>query len=328
MSAYADQWAFLTSIEKMNENKLNAAIQNAVQRDELLPVTYNNAETEDEETPWQRKTTALPIIAEPIPQKVEVVLADQLYVNHTGLPPALRNRILRLASFANPEFYQKQRMRLSTWNIPRILHCYDFSQKYIGLPVGCLDRLMEILEHYHIKPELQDKQNYGNSIDVNFLGELRNEQKEAFQKLMENQTGILSASTAFGKTVVALKVIAERKVNTVILVHRKLFVDQWAERISQFLGIPKSDIGYYSGTKKKRTGIIDIAMMQSIIKKDAVENWISEYGQIIVDECHHVSAASFEKIVRRCPAHYRLGLSATIIRQDGQHPIVLIFAKP
>jgi superfamily II DNA or RNA helicase len=118
--------------------------------------------------------------------------------------------------------------------------------------------------------------------------------------------------------------IAERKVNTVILVHRKLLADQWSERITQFLGIPKKDIGCYSGTKKKRTGVIDIAVMQSVVKKDKVEDWITEYGQIIVDECHHISASSFERIVRKCPAYYRLGLSATVIRKDGQHPIVLM----
>jgi superfamily II DNA or RNA helicase len=171
---------------------------------------------------------------------------------------------------------------------------------------------------------LQNKQNHGQSIDIRFVGDLRDDQKEASQKLFAKQNGILSASTAFGKTVVALWMIAERKVNTLILVHRKLLADQWADRINQFLGISKKDIGYYSGTKKKRTGIIDIAVMQSIVKKDKVEDWVAEFGQIIVDECHHISAASFERIIRKCPAYYRLGLSATVIRKDGQHPIVMM----
>jgi len=324
MSPYADQWAFLASINRLSENKLNTLIQNATQRNELLPVNYDSTEIEDETKPWQKKSTVLPAITEPIPQEVEIKLVDQLYINHTGLPPILRNRILRLASFANPEFYQAQRMRLPTWNKPHILYCYDFSTKYIGLPVGCLDGLMAILEHYHIKPILSNEQNRGKHIDVQFFGELREKQKEAFQKLMENQTGILSASTAFGKTVVALRLIAERKVNTIILVHRKLLADQWVERIHNFLGIPKKDIGYYSGTKKKLTGIIDIAVMQSVVKRNKVEDWISDYGQIIVDECHHISASSFERIVRNCKAYYRLGLSATVIRKDGQHPIVLM----
>jgi superfamily II DNA or RNA helicase len=324
MTPYTDQWAFLASIKRVDESKLDYIIQNAAKHDELLPVVYDPVEIDDEVKPWQKKPTILPDITEPIPQKVEIVLADQLYVNHTGLPPVLRNRILRLASFANPEFYQAQKMRLPTWNKPHILYCYEFFPEYIGLPIGCFDGLLAIFEHYKIKPELQNKQNHGREIDVRFVGELRDDQKEAFQKLMANQTGILSASTAFGKTVVALQMIAEREVNTLILVHRKLLADQWAERINQFLGIPKKDIGYYSGVKKRRTGIIDIAVMQSIVKKDKIEDWVAEYGQIIVDECHHISATSFEQIIRKCPAYYRLGLSATVIRKDGQHPIVLM----
>jgi len=324
MTPYIDQWAFLVSIKRLDENKLDYIIQNAVQHNELLPVVYDPIDVDDESKPWQKRQTVLPNITEPLPQKVEIILAEQLYVNHTGLPPVLRNRILRLASFANPEFYQAQKMRLPTWNKPHILYCYEFFPEYIGLPVGCLDGLLAILEHYQITPELQNKQNHGQSIDVRFTGELRDDQKEAFQKLMINQTGILSAATAFGKTVVALKMIAERKVNTLILVHRKLLADQWVERINQFLGIPKKDIGYYSGTKKKRTGIIDIAVMQSIVKKDKIEDWVAEYGQVIIDECHHISAASFERIIRKCPAYYRLGLSATVVRKDGQHPIVMM----
>jgi len=324
MTPYVDQWTFLASIKRLDENRLDYVIQNAVIHDELLPVVYDPVEADNESKPWQKKTTVLPKINEPIPQKVEIILAEQLYVNHTGLPPVLRNRILRLASFANPEFYLAQKMRLPTWNKPHILYCYEFFSEHIGLPIGCLDGLLAILEYYQITPELQNKQNHGQSIDVQFTGELRDDQKEAFQKLMTNRIGILSAATAFGKTVVALKMIAERRVNTLILVHRKLLADQWVERINQFLGIPKKDIGYYSGTKKKRTGIIDIAVMQSIVRKDKVEDWITEYGHVIVDECHHISAASFERIIRKCPAYYRLGLSATIIRKDGQHPIVLM----
>jgi superfamily II DNA or RNA helicase len=236
----------------------------------------------------------------------------------------LRNRILRLACFSNPEFYRAQKMRLPTWNKPRILCCYEYFPEYIGLPVGCLDGLKEILGHYHIKPEIQDKQNYGAPAAFEFQGELREDQKKAVEKILAHTTGILSASTAFGKTIAALWILSQRKTNTLILVHRKQLLDQWAERINQFLGIPKNEIGCFSGSKKKRTGIIDIAVMQSVVKKDAVVDWIKDYGQIIVDECHHISASSFERVIRKCPAHYRLGLSATVVRKDGQHPIVLM----
>jgi hypothetical protein len=312
MIPHSDQWQFLGSIRRVDENIMNTLIQTAAQKNELLPVVYEPVETEDDSKPWRKKPDVLPEITEPLPRTVEVVLADQLYVSHTGLPAVLRNRILRLASFANPEFYMAQKMRLPTWNKPRILCCYEFFPEYIGLPAGCLDSLLNILEYYHIKPELRDKQNHGNKVDFNFTGELLDEQREALPKLLEYPSGILSAAAAFGKTVVALRVMAERKVNTLILVHRRQLADQWVDRISRFLGIPPKEIGYYGGSRKKRTGVVDIALMQSLVKKDTVADWISDYGQVIVDECHHVSAASFERIIRKCPAYYRLGLSATV----------------
>ena len=239
MLPHNDQWAFLASTERMNENQLDMLNKNAVQRNELLPVFYGDAEIEEEVKPWQRVSAVLPVISEPLPQKIEIVLADQLYVDHTGLPPILRNRILRLASFANPEFYRAQKMRLPTWNKPHILCCYEFLPQYIGLPVGCLDGLLEILKHYNIKPVVSDKQNYGQPIDVQFFGELREDQKEAGKKILAHQSGILSASTAFGKTVLALWLIAERKVNTLILVHRKILADQWAERTKVIIATGK-----------------------------------------------------------------------------------------
>jgi superfamily II DNA or RNA helicase len=325
--------------KKLGEEKLDSLIRAAAERRELLPVAWQSEnffehnETGDEDKPWKKQVEALPIITEQLPSTVEVVISDQIYVNHTGLPPILRNRLLRLASFSNPEFYRAQAMRLPTWNKPRILCCYEFFPKYIGLPVGCFDGLKTILTHYSITPQIQDEQNHGSPVNFEFLGELRDDQKKAAETLLADSTGILSASTAFGKTIVALWLMAERKVNTIILVHRKQLMDQWVERISQFLGIPKKEIGCIGGGKKNRTGIIDIAVMQSVGKKNKpnqglVEEWIKDYGQVIVDECHHVSASSFERIIRNCPAHYRLGLSATVIRKDGQHPIVFMNLGP
>jgi superfamily II DNA or RNA helicase len=339
LAPYPDQWAYLSSVKKVDEKKLDSLIRGAAERRELLPVawqsdnTFEHGETEDEDKPWQRKAESLPLIAEQLPSAVEVVISDQIYVNHTGLPPVLRNRLLRLASFSNPEFYRTQAMRLPTWNKPRILCCYEFFPKYIGLPVGCFDSIKTILEYYSITPQITDEQNHGRRTSLEFHGELRDEQKKAAEAILANPDGILSASTAFGKTVIALWVVAERKVNTVILVHRKQLMDQWTQRISRFLGIPKKEIGCVGGGKKNRTGIIDIAMMQSVGKRNKsnqgfVEDWIKDYGQVIVDECHHISASSFERIVRNCPAYYRLGLSATVIRKDGQHPIVFMNFGP
>jgi superfamily II DNA or RNA helicase len=161
-------------------------------------------------------------------------------------------------------------MRLPTWNKPRILYCYEFFPEYIGLPIGCLEGLKDILGFYHITPQIQDKQNHGTPIDVCFQGELYAEQKEAAEAIASSPVGILSASAAFGKTVTALWLIARRGVNTLILVHRKQLMDQWAERIQQFLTIPRAEIGCFSGAKKKRFGKIDIAVMQSLGRRNAI----------------------------------------------------------
>ncbi|AEF80282.1 TOTE conflict system archaeo-eukaryotic primase domain-containing protein [Leadbettera azotonutricia] len=330
MVPYLDQWQYLASIKRIDEETIDAIIQTALERNELLPVSFNPLEIDSEDKPWQRKPGSLqfpytlPAIMDPLPSVIDVIISDQIYINHTGLPPILRNRILRLASFSNPEFYRAQAMRLPTWNKPRILYCYEFFPEYIGLPIGCLSELTKIFDFYHITPQFQDKQNHGTPINVSFQGELYAEQKAAADAMAINPTGILSASTAFGKTVIALWLIVHRKVNTLILVHRKQLLDQWVERIQQFLNIPKTEIGCFSGAKKKRTGIIDIAVMQSISKKGNVADWVKDYGQIIVDECHHISASSFESIIRKCPAYYRLGLSATVTRKDGQQPIVIM----
>ena len=323
---YEDQWMFLSSIQKISRIQIEEYVSKSQIIHEILPVIYDQTE---QYLPWLRKSgNAYPMIDSPLPSSVDIVLSNQIYLDSTGLPPILRNRILRLASFSNPEFYQAQAMRLPTWNKPRILYCYEQQGTYIALPIGCLDELEDLLNHYKIKIILQEKRTKGKAIEVSFIGNLLEEQKKAANALLKQNTGVLSATTAFGKTVLALWLICQRKVNTLVLVHRKQLMDQWMERASQFLNISKTDIGCYGGGKKKRTGILDIAVIQSVSRKGIVEEWLQDYGQIIVDECHHISAFSFEQASRQSPAYYKLGLSATLTRKDGQHPIIFMNLGP
>jgi hypothetical protein len=182
----------------LDENTLDGIVQTAAARNELLPVAFDSSETEGEK-PWKQKTKTLPVIVEPLPQTVEVVMADQIYINHWGLLPVLRNRILRLACFSNPEFYRAQKMRLSTWNKPRILCCHEYFPEYIALPIGCLDGLQEILSHYHIKPKIQDKQNYGRPAAFEFHGELRENQQKAVEKLLPHAAASFPRRPLLGK---------------------------------------------------------------------------------------------------------------------------------
>ncbi len=329
LQPYADQWAYLASIQKMGREAVERMVQGAQMRHEVLPVAHGEPTDDSDAEPWKIKPEArFPVIQSALPQKIDVVLSNQIFIDSSGLPAVLRNRILRLASFSNPEFYQAQAMRLPTWGKARILYLYEQFPRHIAIPIGCLDALQELLEHYKIQSVTKDERNPGTKLDVAFAGTLYPEQLAAATALAAHPNGILSATTAFGKTVVALWLIAERKVNTLILVHRTQLLDQWVERISQFLGVPKKSIGRIGGGRKKRIGTIDVALIQSVSRQGKVEDWVKEYGQVIVDECHHISAFSFEQSIRSSSALYKVGLSATLTRKDGQHPIVLMNLGP
>jgi superfamily II DNA or RNA helicase len=238
------------------------------------------------------------------------------------------NRLVRLAAFQNPEFYKAQAMRLSTFGKPRIIGCAEDFSSHVGLPRGCLDDALELIKAHNIKPELADERFGGVSINVTFEGELRPQQQEAAQHFFAHDYGILSAPTAFGKTVIAAWLIARRKVNTLVLVHRRQLMDQWRERLALFLGMQLEDIGQVSGGKKRITGSIDIGLMQSLNRKGEVKDMVAGYGQIIVDECHHIPAFTFEQVLKQVKAKYIVGLTATPIRKDGHHPIIVMQCGP
>ena len=161
-----------------------------------------------------------------------------------------------------------------------------------------------------------------------FHGELRPEQEAAARAMLAHDTGVLSATTAFGKTVVAAWLIAQRGVNTLVLVHRRQLLEQWVERLSAFLGLPPKAIGRIGGGRRKPTGSLDVAVIQSLVRKGVVKDCVAEYGHLIVDECHHLSAQSFEQVVRRAKAKFVTGLSATVTRKDGHHPIIFMQCGP
>ena len=181
--------------------------------------------------------------------------------------------------------------------------------------------LFELLHSLGIKTEVIDERFAEVPINAKFIGELRPEQQVAADALLGHDTGVLAASTAFGKTVVAAYLIAKRSVNTLIMVHLKELLYQWIARLNTFLDVSVDDIGQFGGGKRKPTGIIDVATIQSLGRKGVVDDIVAKYGYLIVDECHHISARSFEIVARQCKAKYVTGLSATVTRKDGHHPI-------
>jgi superfamily II DNA or RNA helicase len=174
----------------------------------------------------------------------------------------------------------------------------------------------------------RDERNTGQTVEASFLGELTTEQETAVAALLQHETGVLAATTGFGKTVVAAAMVAARKANTLILVHRRQLMEQWAARLQSFLNLPKASIGRIGGGVRKPTGVIDIAMIQSLVHDGVVDDLVAGYGHLVVDECHHLSAVSFEKVARRAKAKFVLGLSATVARKDGHHPIIFMQCGP
>lgn len=335
--AYEKQWNYLLEIKRISEVAVDAILAKHETASELGELS-----TTSESKPWET----------PSPQKIAhndfpinpiLIRSNMLYIPLQGFSAKAVNHLKRIASFKNPEFYARQGMRLSTYNIPRIISCADMEEDYIALPRGCEDAVITLLESNKVAYRMEDKTNQGENIDVEFKGELREEQRAAIASLTVYNNGILNATTAFGKTVTAIGLIAERKVNTLILVHTKALLDQWKSRLEEFLQIdftednlPKkrgrkrvfSPFGTLDSKGNSLHGKVDIALMQSCLEDDGVKPFVRNYGMLVVDECHHVSAVNFERVFKYANARYVYGLTATAIRKDGHQPIIFMQCGP
>ncbi len=331
-NAYADQWNVLSQIQKLLETALDLLL-----RQHTVPTLGELSKT-SEEKPWE--TPQIDVTqTDNYPKQIVLTRANMLYIPLANLSAKCVNVFKRIAAFRNPEFYEKQGMRLSTYNIPRVISCSEIIDDYLVLPRGCEDAVCDILTQHDVKTTISYKTNHGRSINVLFRGELRKEQQKAIEAFAGHNMGTLSATTAFGKTVFAIGMIAMRKVNTLILVHNKALLEQWKERLETFLKIDEaiegieakrgreknsSVIGCLYAGKNSLHGIIDIALIQSCLSDGEAKPFVKDYGMVIVDECHHVSSVSFEQVLRQVTATYVYGLTATPIRKDGHQPIIFM----
>lgn len=335
LQPYSDQWIYLSGVQKLNREQVEHLLA------QMLVSPLGTLRPEDDEAsakPWRHHAET--IKPEDVPPVVTVTLADRLYIPIAGFSNRAQNQLKRIAAFRNPQYYRNQAMRMPVWNIPRVICCAEYQDDYLVLPRGCFDDVADWMQQHHVRMDVCNECADGRSIDVSFNGTLREEQAAAFDALSAHDTGILSATTAFGKTVIGAALIAEKKVNALVLVHRSQLMEQWKERLSQFLTVnevlpqqPKRRgrqkkreiIGLYGANKDTRSGIIDIAMLQSMGNADDIKPWIRDYGMVIVDECHHVPAVSFEQVLKAVHAKYIYGLTATPKRQDGHHPILNMY---
>lgn len=335
---YPDQWAFLASTRKLSADEFEAACQLHARGNifgNLLP-------SEETPKPWEKKTPVR-LTAMDFPAELEIIRSNLLHLPQAGLSPRAKDQLVRLAAFRNPDFYRAQALRLPIYNKPRILNTAEERDGYLALPRGCEEGLTELLDCAYAAYTFAERRNAGREIRVSFTGELRPEQLPAAKALLAHDTGVLAAATAFGKTVVAAWLIGKRKVNTLILVHTQALLNQWRSALEEFLrideileplpgkrGRKKSRplIGQLGGGKNTLSGLVDVAIMQSLLSGDEVSELVKDYGHVIVDECHHVSAVTFERIMKEVAAKYVHGLSATPTRADGCQPIVFLQCGP
>lgn len=346
---YADQWEFLSSIKKLSGNKIETLIASLSVGENRSELGMLRKDEEESSKPWE-KIPAATLTKDDFPGKINLVKVNMIYVFKGDISQRALNVLKRLAAFKNPEFYKAQAMRMPTYNKPRIISCSDETNEYLCLPRGCEADVRSLLNKLDVDIEIVDKTNHGRKINVEFNGNLRDDQLTAINELIKYDNGVLAAATAFGKTVIAAKLIAQRKTNTLVLVHRQQLLAQWITRLSEFLNIKEelpalekkrgrqkqqSLIGRIGGGKENLTGIVDVAIMQSLHRENVqrtpfgeVKEFVKNYGMVIVDECHHVPAFSFEKILKNVNAKYVYGLTATPVRLDGHHPIIFMHCGP
>lgn len=333
---FPDQWEYLMGFTKMSEQEVADILKTHGQSQELGVLTVST-----ESKPWE------PPIVEQICdsdffEEIHLVRANMLYVPRKEISAKITNYLRRLAAFKNPELYSRQGMRLPIFNIPRIISCSELTDNYIALPRGCEEEVIKLLDEHHVSYAIEDETQSGTTIGIRFNGTLRDEQADGLERLMEHRCGTLSAATAFGKTVLAAALIAQRGVSTLILVHSKALLSQWREALSRFLDIDfippetkgrgrkriPSAIGALCTGENSLHGVIDIALIQSCLDDDEVKPFVRNYGMVIADECHHVSAVTFERVMKAVAARYVYGLTATPIRKDGHQPIIFMQCGP
>ena len=344
--AYEDQWALLQHADthRVSPQELEEILEAHGERGFLTMLRCAGAESLEsgKQEPWKRVDES-PLGKDDIPSELKVVRANKLFIPQATLSHRAEAVLARLAAFENPEYYRAQAMRRSVHKIPRVISCADSEGGYLVLPRGCEEELEAAAVGAGSVLEIVDETEEGRAIKVSFKGELLPEQVPAAEAMLAHDNGVLWAATAFGKTVLSAYLIAQRGVSTVILVHTTALVYQWQEKLMEFLEIdeplPESKagrgrkkkylpVGVKVGGKDTRTGTIDVVCYKSIAQNPHPEEMLHGYGMLIVDECHHSAALTYEPAITASRARWVYGVSATPERADGHHPIAFMLCGP
>lgn len=338
-NAYPNQWETLFNKPRLSQGFLEEKIK---EWSNTIDDIAANAAESDREKPWNRVQH---FNKNDVEGKLHIILSNGIYVDNTNLKAAMQNRIRRMAAISNPVFYKNQAIGTSNYDTARWIYLgKDHLSGYIQIPRGLQDELWENIKQADIDYEMEDERQQGRKINVDFKGELRPEQDKALKELIRYDNGILHAATAFGKTVVSSAIIAQKKINTLIILESSELIEQWKEALEKFLnineGLPtyetktgrvrkrKSLIGTLQGAHDSMTGIIDIAMAGSLCKKGKYHKMMNEYGLVLIDECHHSASETIANVLKEVKAKYVYGVTATPKRGDGLEKINFMLIGP
>ena len=338
-NAYPNQWETLFNKPRLSQGFLEEKIK---EWSNIIDDIAANAAESDREKPWNRMQH---FNKNDVEGKLHIILSNGIYVDNTNLKAAMQNRIRRMAAISNPVFYKNQAIGTSNYDTARWIYLgKDHLSGYIQIPRGLQDELWENIKQADIDYEMEDERQQGRKINVDFKGELRPEQDKALKELIRYDNGILHAATAFGKTVVSSAIIAQKKINTLIILESSALIEQWKEALEKFLnineGFPtyetktgrvrkrKSLIGTLQGAHDSMTGIIDIAMAGSLCKKGKYHKMMNEYGLVLIDECHHSASETIANVLKEVKAKYVYGVTATPKRGDGLEKINYMLIGP
>ena len=338
-NAYPNQWETLFNKPRLSQEFLEEKIK---EWSNIIDDIAANAAESDMEKPWNRMQH---FNKNDVEGKLHIILSNGIYVDNTNLKAAMQNRIRRMAAISNPVFYKNQAIGTSNYDTARWIYLgKDHLSGYIQIPRGLQDELWENIKQADIDYEMEDERQQGRKINVDFKGELRPEQDKALKELIKYDNGILHAATAFGKTVVSSAIIAQKKINTLIILESSALIEQWKEALEKFLnineGLPtyetktgrvrkrKSLIGTLQGAHDSMTGIIDIAMAGSLCKKGKYHKMMNEYGLVLIDECHHSASETIANVLKEVKAKYVYGVTATPKRGDGLEKINYMLIGP
>lgn len=328
---FPDQWAYLAGLRTMAAAEVAALADRAARAGRVIGLRLPDAEGDAPVPPRARQARRHPPRVEidgPLPRQVAAVLAQRLSIDTSGLPSPLLNQLKRLAAFQNPAFYARQNARLSTARTPRVISSAEEREGRLTLPRGCLEDARAALADHGIELTVEERREIGAPLALTFQGTLTPVQERAVRALLPHDIGVIVAPPGTGKTVAGAWLAAARARSTLVLVHRRPLLEQWVAQLALFLGLKAKKIGRIGGGKSKPTGILDVAMIQSLIRGKRVDDLVAGYGHVIVDECHHVSAASFERVLGAVRARFVTGLTATPQRRDGHQPIAAMQLGP